>query len=128
MQTADADKPTSDLDTQFYIPDWDVQSAGIGFNISDMDEVPLVRIEPRYPPRAEQLGIEGWVMLEFTISSAGTVVDPVVIDAQPPRIFNSSAKRAVIRWKYKPKIVEGVPVVREGVQVLLTFQMTRDQG
>ena len=128
MQTASADKPTSDLDNEIYIPEWDVESAGFGFNISDMDEVPLVRIEPRYPPRAEQLGIEGWVMLEFTISAAGTVVDPFVVDAQPPRIFNTSAKRAVARWKYKPKIVDGVPVIREGVQVLLTFHMTREEG
>ncbi len=128
MQMANAEKPASELDTQIYVPEWDVTGEAIGFNVSDMDEVPLVRIEPRYPPRAETLGIEGWVILEFTISQAGTVVDPVVIDAQPARIFNMSAKRAVARWKYKPKIVDGVAVERTGVQVLLTFEMTKGEG
>lgn len=127
MDQANADKPTSDLENEIYIPDWEVGGTGIGFNISDMDEVPLVRIEPRYPPRAESLGIEGWVIVEFTISAAGTVVDPVVVDAQPARIFNLSAKRAVSRWKYKPKLVDGVAVVREGVQVLLTFEMAKER-
>jgi protein TonB len=126
MLTASAARPTSELDTAIYIPEWSVETSGIGFDISDMDEVPLVRIEPRYPPRAETLGIEGWVLLEFTISAAGTVVDPVVIACEPPRIFNSAAKRALSRWKYKPRLIDGLPVVREGVQVLLTFEIGDD--
>jgi len=94
---------------------------------TDGEEVPLVRIEPRYPPRALSRGIEGWVQLEFTVSETGAVVDPVVIDAEPSSIFNSSAVRAVERWKYKPKVVDGVAVPRKGVQVVLTFKIADDK-
>ena len=56
---------------------------------------PLVRIPPQYPHGAELQGIEGWVLVEFTITSAGTVEDIAVIDAQPANIFNSATIRAV---------------------------------
>ena len=90
---------------------------------SDMDVIPLVRIQPQYPRRAQQLGIEGWVLLEFTITPAGTVKDAVVVDSEPPRIFDRAALRAVGRFKYKPKIEDGVPVERPGVQIVLNFEL-----
>lgn len=90
---------------------------------TDGDILPLVRIEPRYPARALQREIEGWVLLEFSISPAGTVVNPFVVDSEPRRTFDRSALRAVSRWKYKPKVEDGVAVLRHGVQVVLTFEL-----
>ena len=90
---------------------------------TDGDILPLVRIEPRYPARALQREIEGWVLLEFSISPAGTVVNPFVVDSEPPRTFDRAALRAVSRWKYKPKVQDGVTVIRHGVQVVLTFEL-----
>jgi len=104
-----------------------VGGPSLGGPPSDGEEVPLVRIEPRYPPRALSRGIEGWVQLEFTVSETGAVIDPKVIDAEPSSIFNRAALRAVERWKYKPKVVDGVPVPRSGVQVVLTFKIADDQ-
>ena len=106
------------------IPTFNMGSApGLGGPPSDMDVIPLVRIQPQYPRRAQQLGIEGWVLLEFTITSAGTVKDAIVVDSEPPRIFDRSALRAVGRFKYKPKIEDGVPVERPGVQIVLNFEL-----
>ncbi len=98
-------------------------SPHLGGAPSDGDILPLVRIEPRYPARALQREIEGWVLLEFSISPAGTVVNPFVVDSEPPRTFDRSALRAVSRWKYKPKVQDGVAVIRHGVQVVLTFEL-----
>lgn len=92
---------------------------------SDRDIVPLVRVDPEYPPRARQQGIEGWVDLEFTISPVGTVQDAFVIGAQPPRVFDRSALRAVRKWRYNPKTENGVAVARSNVQVRLRFQIPR---
>jgi protein TonB len=89
----------------------------------DRDVVPLVRIEPEYPMRARQRGIEGWVAIQFTISAAGTVKDPVVIGAHPGTIFNRAALQAVRKWKYNPKIENGVAVERPGQKVTLEFTM-----
>lgn len=77
---------------------------------ADRSPVPLVRIQPDYPERARQQGIEGWVDVEFTISAVGTVVDPKVINAKPPRVFDRAAVEAMRRWKYNPMVKNGVPV------------------
>ena len=98
----------------------------IGGAPTDGDILPLVRIEPRYPARALQREIEGWVLLEFSISPAGTVANPFVVDSEPPRTFDRAALRAVSRWKYKPKVEDGVAVMRHGVQIVLTFELERD--
>jgi len=92
---------------------------------SDRDIVPLVRVDPEYPPRARQQGIEGWVDLEFTISPVGTVQDAFVMESQPPRVFDRAALRAVRKWRYNPKTENGVAVARNKVQVRLRFEIPR---
>lgn len=92
---------------------------------SDGDIMPLVRVAPQYPRRALSRGIEGWVQVEFTISKVGTVENPVVVDADPPGIFNRSALKAVTKWKYKPKIEDGVAVERHGVSTVITFELDK---
>jgi protein TonB len=90
---------------------------------ADRDVVPLVRIEPDYPMQARQRRIEGWVVVEFTISTAGTVKDAVVVASEPGSVFDRAAIQAVRKWKYNPKIQEGKPVERPGVKVRLDFEM-----
>lgn len=92
---------------------------------ADRDVVPLVRIDPDYPMRARQRGIEGWVVIEFMISKAGTIKNPKVLSAHPGTIFNRSALNAVRKWKYNPKIKNGQAVERPGVRVRLDFEMDR---
>jgi protein TonB len=92
-------------------------SAGSG----DRDLVPLVRVDPQYPPRAKQRGISGWVEVEFTIGPAGTVEDLKVLRSNPRGIFERSVLRAVRRWRYNPKVVDGKAVARTGVQTRLRF-------
>jgi protein TonB len=90
---------------------------------ADRDVVPLVRINPEYPMRARQRHIEGWVVVEFSISKAGTVKDPVVVASHPGTIFDRSALQAIRKWKYNPKIEGGAAVERTGVKVRLDFDM-----
>ena len=90
---------------------------------SDGDATPIVRIEPRYPPSAARNGTEGWVQLRFTIDQQGGVTDVEVIDSEPRRVFDREARRALLRWKYKPKVVDGKPIRQEGMTVQLDFTM-----
>jgi len=92
---------------------------------SDRDVIPLVRIQPDYPARAASRGVEGWVKVQFTITPAGTVRDPVVVDSEPEGTFDKAAINAVLRWKYNPKVEDGVAVERRGVEVLLSFKMEK---
>jgi protein TonB len=80
--------------------------------------IPLVRIPPRYPMRAANRGIEGWVKVEFTITEQGTVKDAMVADAQPGTIFNRAALQAIARWKFKAKIIGSEAFEQRAVQVL----------
>ena len=99
-------------------------SGGIGATAgADRDVVPLVRIDPDYPIRARQRGIEGWVTVEFTISKVGSVRNVRVVAANPPSVFNKAAVQAVQKWKYNPKIKDGVAVERSGVMTTLAFEM-----
>ena len=68
--------------------------------------------------RAARSGIEGWVKLEIQITEAGTVENARVIDAEPKRIFNRAAKQAIIKWKFKPKLVDGKAVSRTATQII----------
>jgi protein TonB len=86
------------------------------------DVVPLVRINPQYPRDAAMNGIEGYVTLEFTITETGGVRDPRVLDARPPRVFDREAIRAILRWKFKPRVVDGEAVARRATQTI-TFNL-----
>lgn len=82
------------------------------------DIIPVVVIRPMYPREAAMAGIEGWVKIEFTITEEGAVKDPQIVDAQPPRVFNREALRAIRKWKFKPRVVEGAAVERRATQVI----------
>lgn len=80
--------------------------------------IPLVRIPPIYPRRAANRRIQGWVKVEFIITTEGLVKDPVVVKSMPNSIFNSAALKAIKRWKFKPHIVEGHAYEQRASQTL----------
>ena len=85
---------------------------------SDGDVIPIVRINPQYPREALMTGTEGFVEIEFTIMEDGTVANAEVIRSEPRRIFNRAALRAIYRWKFKPRIIDGVAVQRRASQTI----------
>ncbi len=80
--------------------------------------IPLVRIPPRYPMRAASRKIEGWVKVEFTITTTGTVKGAKVVESQPNTIFDRAALKAIARWKFKPKMIDGEAFEQRALQVL----------
>lgn len=95
---------------------------GGGFS-SDGEYLPIVKVNPQYPRRAQTRGIEGFVLLEYIVTKTGAVRDPVVIEAKPPGIFNRAAINAALKYKYKPKVVNGEPIDVAGVKTRITFEM-----
>lgn len=127
VQAAKTQRPQSELDVgaALFIPEVDLAGgAGMGMAV-DTDVTPLVRVPPQYPSRAQTRGIEGWVLVEFTISKAGTPTEIEIVDADPPNVFNRAAQRAIAKWKYRPKIEDGQPVERPGVQTVITFKLDK---
>jgi protein TonB len=90
--------------------------------LADRAPLPLVRVEPQYPPQAARRGLEGWVQVRFTISIAGSIKDAVVVKSSDP-VFERPALAAVSKWKYQPQTEAGKPVEAPGIQVMLRFQL-----
>lgn len=95
---------------------------------SDGDYLPIIKVEPSYPRRAQEQGIEGYVVLSFTVTPTGSVVDPVVIESHPEGVFDEAASRAVLRFKYKPRVENGKPVAVPNVQHVITFAIDKGKG
>lgn len=120
-----ASGPSSDV-VRMLAPSIDTSGTRMALGAgSDRDVIPLVRINPDYPQRALSRGIEGWVLVQFTITAAGTVKDAKIVDSDPKNIFDDSALRAIARWRYNPKILDGAAVERVGVQTKITFQLEK---
>ena len=92
---------------------------------TDGDYLPLVAIAPQYPTRAAQRGIEGWCLVSFTVDGLGNVMEEsiVVVDAEPPNIFNRSSIRAAARFKFQPRVVDGQGVEVPGVQYVFRYEL-----
>ncbi len=101
----------------------DIDIGGIGLGSADGDYLPIVKVAPIYPRRALSRGIEGWVLLEFTVTKAGTVTDVRVLESEPPGIFDKAASEAALKFKYKPRVVDGEPIDVRGVPHKISFQL-----
>ena len=93
-----------------------------GMNIAEGDYLPIVRVAPVYPARALSRGLEGYVDMSFTVTTAGTVKDPIVLFSTSS-LFERAATRAVLKFKYKPRVKDGVPVEVPGVKTRITFKL-----
>ena len=98
-------------------------SIGTGGYSTDGEYLPIVKVKPIYPRRAQTRGIEGYVLLEFTVTKTGAVANPVVIQSEPPGIFDRAAVNAALKFKYKPKVVNGEPIDVAGVPHRITFEL-----
>lgn len=124
--SAQPDMPTLNLQTN--IQGVMVQAPSLG-DLSVMQgpnnqqAMPLFRVQPNYPPRAMRRGLEGYVVVRFTISPSGRPQDLSVVEANPPRVFEREALRALRKWKYEPKVVNGEAVAQPGQQIKLEFNL-----
>jgi protein TonB len=104
-------------------PVFELPGGGITVFGSDRDAIPLVRVEPTYPPRALQAGQEGWVKVQFDVSTSGAVTNVSAVESEPGQVFDAAAVNAVARWRYSPSVVEGTAVERVGMQTLIRFTL-----
>jgi protein TonB len=98
---------------------------GGGMSGIDRDVIPVVRVPPEYPPRAQSANIEGWVQIQFAVTPTGTVRDPVVVAAEPKGVFDEAALKAIARWRYNPRVDGGVAVERVGLQTVIRFELQK---
>jgi protein TonB len=103
--------------------DLDLNIGAAGLGATDGEMLPLVNIQPTYPTRAAQRGIEGWAQVAFTVTETGGVRDVVVVDAEPAGMFDQASIRAAERFRFQPRVVNGQPVEVPNVQYVFRYQL-----
>jgi len=92
------------------------------FAVVDGDYLPIVKVAPIYPRRAQTRGLEGWCLLEFTVTKTGTVRDARAIECTSS-LFQRASVNAAGKFKYKPRVVDGQEIEVPGVQHIIRFEM-----
>ncbi|MBL4601887.1 MAG: energy transducer TonB, partial [Emcibacteraceae bacterium] len=97
---------------------------GKTYNKGDPNEyAPIIRQAPKYPYNALQSQIEGFVILSLTVKADGTTKNIKALFSNQ-KMFENSAIKAIQKYKYRPRIVNGVAVDVEDILVDLTFRMS----
>lgn len=97
-------------------------SIGAGISASDGEYLPIVKVAPQYPRQALKRKLEGDVVLEYTVSTNGSVKNPKVLFSTDP-VFNKAAVQSALRYKYKPRVVDGQALEVPGVRTRIKFRL-----
>jgi len=100
--------------------DISLSAGGFGLSPTDGEYLPIVKVQPIYPRRALSRGVEGHVIVEFTVTRAGTTRDIRVVESTSS-MFDRAATAAAAKFKYKPRVVDGEPIEVPGVRNKITF-------
>jgi len=132
----DPEEPPPDLEPIDFDTDIDMNVAntapntGINLKLSssgmssgDGEYLPIVKVAPIYPRRAQTRGISGYCIVEYTVTKTGSIRDPQPVDCQPSGIFERASVKAAEKFKYKPRVVDGEPIEVAGVQNKFTYEL-----
>ena len=97
-------------------------SGGFSLGVGEGDYLPIVKVAPVYPTRAASRGLEGYVIVEFTVTETGSTRDIFVVESSSS-LFERAAVDAAGKFKYKPRVIDGNPVAVAGVRNKITFQL-----
>ena len=125
--------PLTGIDVSIAKPKPNFKAGGSFFR--DGEYIPLFKVVPIYPRRAQERGTMGYALVEFTITESGSVENAQAIEGycsskrpddpevqfRPCSMFNSASARAALKLKYKPKIVDGRAVPVDGVLHRFTY-------
>ncbi|MCP4210753.1 MAG: energy transducer TonB [Halieaceae bacterium] len=114
-----------DVDANNFAPKVGVSvEIGVGGNLGgDGEYLPIVKVAPIYPRRAQTRGITGYCIVEYTVTTTGAIRDPVAVDCQPSGVFDRASVKAATKFKYKPRVVDGEPIEVAGVQNKFTYEL-----
>ena len=94
-----------------------------GMSSGDGEYLPIVKVAAIYPRRAQSRGISGYWIVEYTVTTSGAIRDPVAVDCQPEGVFEKASVKAALKFKYKPRVVDGEAIEVAGVQNKFTYTL-----
>ncbi len=102
----------------------DLTGGGFSLGIGEGDYLPLVKVAPIYPRRATTRGIEGYCIVEYTVTPQGSTEDVRVIETEcTHQIFKKPSVQAAFKFKYKPRVIDGQAIRVPGVRNRFTYQL-----
>ena len=135
----DPDEPPPDMEPLDFDTDLDMSTANMaptvavtvninasGLSSGDGEYLPIVKVAPIYPRRAQTRGITGYCIVTYTVTTTGAIRDPYVeneSDCTPKGIFERASLKAALKFKYKPRVVDGVAIEVAGVQNKFTYEL-----
>ena len=135
----DPDEPPPDMEPLDFDTDLDMSTANMaptvavnvsinasGLSSGDGEYLPIVKVAPIYPRRAQTRGITGYCIVTYTVTTTGAIRDPYVeneTDCSPKGIFERASLRAALKFKYKPRVVDGQAIEVAGVQNKFTYEL-----
>ena len=127
MEQPEMDDPNPDLDVVNMSPTQSLQltNATGGLSASDGEYLPIVKVAPIYPRRAQSRGVTGYCTVEYTVTKAGTTRDIVPVDCEPSGYFERASVKAAEKFKYKPRVVDGEPIEVPGIQNRFTYELEK---
>ncbi len=106
--------------------DISLSSGGFSLGAGEGDYLPIVKVAPIYPARAANRGIEGYCIVQYTVTRKGTTKDVVVVESDPPgSLFHRASINAAYKFKYKPRIIDGEAVEVPGVMNRFTYELEK---
>lgn len=94
-----------------------------GMSSGDGEYLPIVKVAPIYPRRAQTRGISGYCIVEYIVTKTGSIRDPIAVDCSPQGVFERASVKAAEKFKYKPRVVDGEPIEVAGVQNKFTYEL-----
>jgi len=99
-------------------------SGGFSLGVGEGDYLPIVKVAPIYPQRALSRGIEGYCVVQYVVTRNGTIRDPFVVEDQcTSSLFHRASIQAALKFKYKPRVMDGQAVEVPGVQNKFTYEI-----
>lgn len=100
-------------------------SGGFSLGIGEGDYLPIVKVAPIYPQRALSRGVQGFCVVQYTVTRQGTTRDPMVVESMcTSSLFHRASVQAALKFKYKPRVLDGQAVEVPGVQNKFTYEIT----
>jgi periplasmic protein TonB len=101
----------------------DINISKSGMSTGDGEYLPIVKVAPIYPRRAQTRGINGYCIVEYTVTTSGAIRDPKAVDCQPSGVFEKASVKASLKFKYKPRVVDGEAIEVAGVRNKFTYEL-----
>lgn len=99
-------------------------SGGFSLGVGEGDYLPIVKVAPIYPQRALSRSIEGYCVVQYVVTKQGTIRDPFVVEDQcTSSLFHRASVQAAMKFKYKPRVIDGQAVEVPGVQNKFTYEI-----